>query len=201
MSDEPAATPVARFHVQQKITPFANRYRVYADADGRPGPLVGFVRQKRLALRERFQVYADEGQREPVLEVHADRVVDVRSHFSVDDPRSGEHVGVLAKVGMRSLLRSTWHVEQPGRPPVTVSERSLAVALLRRLWGLVPYLGEVPVPWVFHFDGTDPDGRLVLRHTRRWGLRDRYVLEVFSPDLDVRLAIALGVCLDAMQSR
>jgi hypothetical protein len=54
---------------------------------------------------------------------------------------------------------------------------------------------------VFHFDGTDPSGRTVLTHTRRWGLRDRYVLEVLDPAIDARLAIALAICLDALQKR
>ena len=84
---------------------------------------------------------------------------------------------------------------------MVVQERSVAVALLRRLWGLVPVLNNVPVPWVFHFDGTDPSGRNVLTHTRLWGIRDRYELDVQDPALDPRLAIALAICLDAMQKR
>ena len=84
--------------------------------------------------------------------------------------------------------------------PVVVTERNLAIALLRRFWGLVPYLGDVPLPWVFHFDGTSSDGARVLTHTRRWGIRDRYVLDV-EPPLDSRLAIAMAICLDAMQKR
>jgi hypothetical protein len=91
-------------------------------------------------------------------------------------------------------------MEQPGRPVVVVQERSLAIALLRRFSDLVPYVNTLPIPWVFHFDGT-VGGRVVLTHTRRWGIRDRYVLELFDPSLDSRLAIALAVCLDAMQQR
>jgi uncharacterized protein YxjI len=41
----------------------------------------------------------------------------------------------------------------------------------------------------------------VLTHTRLWGIRDRYVLDVQDPALDARLAIALAICLDAMQKR
>jgi hypothetical protein len=110
-------------------------------------------------------------------------------------------VGQLRKKGAASLVRSTWELEQPGLPPVVVQERSMAIALLRRLWGMVPYLGDLPVPWVFHFDGTEPSGRMLLTHTRRWGFRDRYVLELLDPAVDARLAIALAVCLDAMQKR
>lgn len=59
-------------------------------------------------------------------------------------------------------------LDQPGLPPAVVQERSLAMALLRQLEGLIPYANNIPVPWVFHFDGTDPSGRTVLTPTRLW---------------------------------
>lgn len=196
----PPASP-ARFHVQQRVTPFQNSYRVLADdGHGGPGPSIAFAQQKRLAFKEQFTLFRDESRTTPVLTIAADRRLDVRSTMTVRDP-GGDVVGVLRKKGAASLLRSTWEAEQPGRPPVVVQERSVAVALLRRLWGLVPWLGDVPVPWVFHFDGVDRSGETVLTHTRRWGLRDRYVLEVRPDRLDPRLAIALAICLDAMQKR
>ena len=194
----PAGAP-ARFHVAQKITPFQNVYRVLADADGEPGPLIAFAKQKRMAFKEQFTLYGDESATRPVLTITADRRIDVRSAMTVREP-SGAVVGTLRKRGAASLLRSTWEMEQPGLPVVVVEERSLAVALLRRLWDLVPFVGSVPVPWVFHFDGRAPGGDVVLTHTRRWGLQDRYVLEV-SPPYDPRLGIALAICLDALQSR
>ena len=186
--------------MQQRITPFQNTYRILADDSGEPGRLIAFAKQKRMAFKESFTLYRDEDSREPVLTIAADRRIDIRSTMTVRDP-GGAVVGTLRKKGAASLVRSTWELEQPGRAPVLVQERSVAVALLRRLWDLVPVLNNVPVPWVFHFDGTDASGRTVLTHTRRWGLRDRYVLEVLDPAVDARLAIALAVCLDAMQKR
>ena len=96
----------------------------------------------------------------------------------------------------------------PPRPLVDLCDRSTEVferlfgrvAVLRRVWGLIPYANNVPIPWVFHFDGTSGETQ-ILSHTRLWGIRDRYVLEVHVPALDRRLAIALAICLDAMQSR
>jgi uncharacterized protein YxjI len=162
--------------------------------------LIAFAKQKRMAFKESFTLYGDEAATRPVLTIAADRRIDVRSAMTVRDP-AGTVVGRLRKRGGASLFRSTWELEQPALPAVVVQERSLAIALLRRLIGLVPGLGDVPVPWVFHFDGTDPSGRTVLTHTRRWGLRDRYVLEVLDPAIDARLAIALAICLDALQKR
>jgi uncharacterized protein YxjI len=200
---EPAApTPAAssvRYHVHQNITPFQNTYRIMVDQAGEPGRLIAFAKQKRMAFKESFTLYGDESASRPVLTITADRRIDVRSAMTVRDP-AGAVVGTLRKRGAASLLRSTWEMEQPGRPVVVVQERSLAIALLRRFSDLVPYVNTLPIPWVFHFDGT-VGGRVVLTHTRRWGIRDRYVLELFDPSLDSRLAIALAVCLDAMQQR
>ena len=199
-SASPAPTGPMRYHVHQKITPFQNTYRVFADASGEPGPLIAFAKQKRMAFKEKFTLYGDESGAREVLTIAADRRIDIRSTMTVKD-HLGHVVGQLRKKGAASLVRSTWELDQPGRAPVVVQERSVAIALLRRLWGLVPYANNIPIPWVFHFDGTDPGGRTVLTHTRRWGIRDRYVLELHEPGLDARLAIALAVCLDAMQSR
>jgi uncharacterized protein YxjI len=194
------APAFARFHVHQRISPLQNTYRVLADADGAPGPLIAFAAQKRLAFREQFTLFRDESRSRPVLTITADRRIDVRSVMTVRDPE-GDVVGTLRKRGAVSLLRSTWELQQPGGPVVVVQERNPVVAVLRRVWGLVPVVGDVPLPWVFHFDGVEPSGPVVLRHTRRWGLRDHYVLEVDTARVDARLAIALAICLDAMQKR
>ena len=193
-----AAPP--RLHILQKITPFQNVYRVFWDANGSPGQLVAFVKQKRMALKEAFTVYADEAATRAVLSIKADRRIDIRSAMTVTDPTTGEHVGAVRKKGAASLLRSTWELDQPGLPTVTITERSLPIALLRRVWGLIPYANNIPVPWVFHFDAV-AEGSPVFTHTRVWGWRDRYVMEVQDQRLDFRMAIAIGILMDAMQHR
>lgn len=198
-SPSPAAGP-RKLHVHQKITPMQNVYRVFADSAGEAGPLLAVVKQKRMALREQFTVFADEGATQPVMTIKADRRIDFRSAMTVSDAQTGQAIGQLRKKGAASLLRSTWEVEQPGLPVITVSERSMAIALLRRFWDLIPVVSAVPVPWVFHFDGRYGD-TLLLTHTRRWGIRDRYVTEILVPELDWRLVVALAIVLDALQGR
>jgi uncharacterized protein YxjI len=202
---EPVSPPNAlagkRFHVQQKITLFQNVYRVYTDQFGEPADLIAYAKQKRMAFRESFTLYSDESARQPILSIQADRRLDINSMMTVSDPATGAVIGTLRKKGRRSLFRSTWVLQQPGMPPVTVEERNALVAILRRVWSWIPFANNVPIPWVFHFDGTADNGAPVLSHSRLWGIRDRYVLEIESPALDHRLAIALAICLDAMQHR
>ena len=196
------AAPPARFHVRPKITPMQNTYRVFVDdGTGEPGALVAFAKQKRMAFKESFTLYADERASRPVLTIKANRKLDISSTMTVADPSTGRPLGQLRKRAGASIVRSTWELDEPGHPVVVVQERSMAIAVLRRVWDLIPFLNSIPVPWVFHFDGATTSGEPVLTHTRLWGIRDRYVLEVSDPTRDARLAIALAICLDAMQGR
>lgn len=154
-----------------------------------------------MAFRESFTLYSDESATQPILGIKADRKLDINSVMRVSDPATGAVVGMLRKKGRRSIFRSTWELEQPGMPPVTVEESSIVIAVLRRVWGYIPYASAIPIPWVFHFNGVADNGAPVLTHSRKLGIRDRYVLEIHTPALDPRLAIALAICLDAMQHR
>jgi hypothetical protein len=130
-------------------------------------------------------------------------VLELGGRYDVTTP-DGEPVGALEKVFGKSLLRSTWRILDPAGQEVAVArERSVPIALLRRAIDVVPY-GEL-VPILFHFtiDAT-ADGAHLGDFTRAWGLRDRYTLDL-SGDLggvlDRRLAVALAIALDALQSR
>jgi uncharacterized protein YxjI len=179
-----------RFWVRQKITLMVNRYTVSTVGPGDSvGEEVCFVEQKRMTLRE--QVTFRRGG-VPWFGFKARSVVDLGATYDVTGA-DGAEIGLFRKDFGRSLLRSTWHLQQPGLPQVTGTERNLVVALLRRA------TDTVPLP--FHFDFVSPDGHRVMSLDRRWGLRDRYLLEVPNPVLDRRLGIAMAVALDALQSR
>ncbi len=196
-----AAMVVPRFQLRQRFTPMVNRYEVLAvQPDGTEGPLLALAQQKRLALREQVTFYRDETRREPVFSFRARQRLDVRAEHEVLDA-AGASLGSFRKEFRPSLLRSTWRLETPGLAAVG-RERSLPVAVLRRVWDAVPYLGAVWVPFVFHFDFVDTaTGAPVLTSERVWGVRDRYDITVPDPRLDFRVAASMAVALDALQSR
>ena len=154
-----------------------------------------------MALKEDIRIFRDEEEREELFRIKARQVLDVRSRADVI-ASDGERIGVLEKVFRRSLVRSTWRVLGADEAEVAVAEeRSVPVAILRRVIDLVPF-GEL-VPIVFHFT-IRSDGQALGSLVRRWGVRDRYDLDL-SADverrLDRRLGIALAIALDAMQGR
>lgn len=192
---------VPQFFVRQKITLMVNRYQVFgANPDGSEGPLLAFAQQKRMKLKEEVVFYADEAKSRPVFSFRARQRLDVHAEHDVYD-ESGNVLGYFRKDFGASLLRSTWHLAGGGVDAVG-RERRASIAILRRIWDFIPYLGEIWVPFVFHFDFTDRNtGQPVLISERKKSIRDRYVVTVPDQRLDFRVAAAMAVALDALQSR
>ena len=187
-------------HVHQKITLMINRYEVFLDDGGKPGVLVGFAEQKRFKIKERITVYTDSSKNQVLFEFHARKVIDLGSGYDVIDAQ-GSRIGLFRKNFAKSLLRSTWHVEQPGWGATTGAERNKFLAGFRRLWEWIPYLGEAPFPMRYHFDFTQENGAPVFSVDKKTWVRDHYLVQIQDPGIDRRLVIAQAVALDALQSR
>jgi uncharacterized protein YxjI len=192
---------VPRFYVRQRITLMANQYEVYpAGPEGSQGPLQAFAQQKRMAFKEEVTFFADQAKSRPVFSFKARKRLDLASGYDVFD-EVGRPLGHFRKEFGKSLLRSTWSLSGSGLE-ATGTERNVAIALLRRIWDFIPFLGELWIPFVFHFDFVDrATGRPVMSSERKKSIRDSYVVDVPDDRLDFRLAAAMAVALDALQSR
>ncbi len=189
-----------RFAVNQKLTLMVNRYEIRAvDSGGRTGELLAVAQQKRVAFKEEVTFYADEDRRTPVFSFKARKRLDLGAGYDVRDA-TGTPIGYFRREFVRSLLRSTWQLEAGGIQAVG-QERSVPVALVRRAWEFVPVVSSVPVPFLFHFDFRDANGEVVMSSQRGRSLRDRYDVTVPGARLDGRVAAAMAVALDALQSR
>lgn len=182
-----------RLVVRQKITMMVNRYVVHVEeADGSEGEMVAFAEQKRLAVKEQVTFYTDESRERVLAGFKARKVIDLASGYDVVD-ETGRPIGYFRKDFAASLLRSTWHLQQPGLPTLTGRERRLLVALLRRFTDSLAWLP-------YHFD-FGVGAHFAFSVDRRWGVRDRYRVTIHDPRLDRRLVIAMAVALDALQAR
>ena len=193
-----------RYLVDQLVRPIVNLYRVTPLAAGESpaGGPIAFVRQKRMAIKEDIRFFADEQETEELFRIKARSVFDIGgARYDVTEP-DGAPIGVLEHAFRKSLLRSTWKVtDADGGEVVTAQERSLPMALARRLVDFVPYGEWVPIP--YNFDLL-MDGRVIGHMNRKFQLRDRYVLDLsadYERQLDRRLAIALAIGLDTLQNR
>ncbi|MEK6273554.1 MAG: hypothetical protein AABM42_13070 [Actinomycetota bacterium] len=196
-----------RFFLAQRIRPMINQYEVSTlGADQKSaGESICFVEQKRMKLKEDLRAFTDDSKTTEVFRIKAQQVWDPRARYDVTDA-NGQPVGQLGKVFGKSLLRSTWRLYAAGGNEIGwARERSLFVALFRRLVGLVPFIGEfadwLPIPYHFdYFVGDERIGGL----ERILGVRDRYRLDVSGNGertIDRRLVLALAVGMDALQAR
>jgi hypothetical protein len=192
-----------RFLVDQLLRPVVNLYRVTPLAAGETpaGPPVAFVRQKKLAIKEDIRFYADESEQQELFRIKA------RSAFDIGGARydvfaGDEKLGTLEHQFRASLLRSTWRVRGADDAELLVAqERSLPLAIVRRVIDFVPYGELIPIP--YNFDLLSGE-RVVGGMDRKFQLRDRYVLDLSGDHerlVDRRLAIALAIGLDTLQNR
>jgi uncharacterized protein YxjI len=183
----------AQLVVRQRVRLMVNQYEVHAvNPDGSEAGVLAFAQQKRMAFKEQVTLYTDESKTTPVLGFKARQVMDLGATYDVTDA-NGAPIGLFRKNWKESLLRSTWHLEQPGYGEMVGRETNMVVAVLRRF---VESLSWLP----YHFEFVIGD-RPAFSVVKKWGLRDRYLVTIHDPQLDRRLVTAMAVALDALQAR
>jgi uncharacterized protein YxjI len=197
-----------RFVLRQRVRLVINQYEFSLPGeDGEPGEPFCFVEQKRFAFKEDIRFYTDDSKREELMRIKARQRFDPVARYDVTDADGRTRIGEIQKVFGASLLRSTYELyDAHGNPTARAREKSLVVALIRRLVGFVPYVGSyadwLPIPYHFEF----VRGETVLGTHRRqmFKFRDVYTIDVSGdPErtLDRRLVLAIAVGMDALQAR
>lgn len=200
---------IDRFTIRQRLKAVKNVYEVRVALPGdEEGELVAYVEQKTFALKEDLRFWADEARTTELFRIKARQRFDPRARYRVTDAQEAD-IGELGKAFRSSLVRSTWRICSPSSEEIAwASERSLFRSLLRRLIGLaglIPLVGNLIelIPILYHFDFYRGDQQIGSLE-RRLGFRDRYVLDLSGDGehaIDRRLAIGLGVAMDALQAR
>lgn len=197
-----------KLFVQQRFAMMVNRYTISTvspDGQNIGQPLL-HVQQKRMKIKEDIGFFADEGRTQLALRIKARSVFEVAGQYDVE-LGNGQVIGSLKKRFGSSLLRSTWELrDQQGTVVATAHEKSMFMAVLRRVWGLIPYAENIPFFLPFHFTIFlgEPGTQEVGTYVRIPALRDRYLLDLTGDPqrrIDRRLAAAWTVALDALQDR
>lgn len=182
-----------RYLLKRQVLALTGRFRLYNPA----GQLVLFSEQRMFRLKEDIRVYADEAKTQELLWIQARQILDFSAAYDVTDSTTGMMVGSLRRKGLRSMVRDTWELWDPGGEAIgAVEEDSPARGLLRRL-----LLGSL-LPQNY-------DARLgaerVADFRQRFNLF-RYELEIdFTPDLgrrfDRRLGLAAAILLGTVEGK
>jgi uncharacterized protein YxjI len=196
------------FVLRQRWSPFVNRYEfsVPGHEPGAPELPVCFVQQKRFKFKEDIRFYADKSKSVELMRIKARQRFDPRARYDITDA-NGYKIGEIQKVFGESLLRSTFRVyDANGVETAKATEKSMAVALIRRVIGFVPWVGSfadwLPIP--YHFVFLRGDHVLATNSRRLFKIRDTYDIDLTGDPqrtLDRRLVLAAVVGMDALQAR
>lgn len=205
VADAVSDAPAERYLLRQKLTMMVNRYEIVRqDESGKELGLLCFAEQKRMAAKEQVTFYTDSAKTHPLFGFKARKRIDLRSTYDVTDSQ-GQPIGWFRKQFTASLVNSTWLLGLPDGRELVGRERNAKVAVARRLWDVVPVLGDLPGPFLFHFDFVTPDGAVGLSSTKRAGVKDVYHVALPAladgKPIDWRVGMAMAVALDALQSR
>ncbi|WP_267717198.1 hypothetical protein [Streptomyces sp. CoH17] len=188
-----------RFTVRQENRLKADRYTVSElMPDGADGEILACAEVKRFSLKEKITFHSGVSGTRVLFTIEERGLRGAGGGYDVWDAE-GNLVGGFEEQAVASLVRSTWVLDQPGFQAAVGRERNRFVSVLRRLWDFLP-LDLVPFLWPYHFD-FETAGKQVLKVDRKRGLRDRYVVDILTPGLDPRLAVAQAVALDTFQDR
>jgi uncharacterized protein YxjI len=196
-----------RFLLRQRIRPVINQYEFsLLGPDDEQGAPFCFVEQKRFKFKEDIRFYTDDTKTTELMRIKARQRFDPRARYDVTAP-DGSKIGEIQKVFGKSLIRSTYQLyDAYGNEVAQARERSLPVALFRRLVGLVPYIGDYAnwLPIAYHFDFLRGEERLGSHTRKLWSFRDVYTIDLTGDpqhSLDRRLILANAVGMDALQAR
>jgi uncharacterized protein YxjI len=192
-----------RFVLRQRWAPFVNRYEFSVPGEGgAPDVPLCFVQQKRFKFKEDIRFYADASKTVELMRIKARQRFDPRARYDITD-QNGYKIGEIQKVFGESLLRSTYRIfDANGAETAKVTENSMAVAIIRRLIGFVPYAEVLPIP--YHFVFLRGDYELGTNRRRLFKIRDIYDIDLSGDPqktLDRRLVLAAVVGMDALQAR
>ncbi|MDQ3758975.1 MAG: hypothetical protein M3331_03405 [Actinomycetota bacterium] len=198
-----------KFVLRQKIKLTINQYFFFlqgADGEEDPSQPVAFVEQKRFKFKEDIRFYTDESKGTELMRIKAKQRFDPRAKYDITDAQ-GQKIGMIQKVFGKSLIRSTYNVfDAYDNLLFMARERSIGVALFRRLVGFIPYVGNfaewLPIP--YHFDFYRDENRVGTNSRKIGSFRDIYFIDMTEDTeraIDRRLVLAICVGQDALQAR
>lgn len=170
---------------------FGGAFYVYDEK----GDLVFYSKQKAFKLREDFRVYADEHQKEELLAINTQHIIDIGATYQVKDTTTQELVGSIQRKALKSLIKDEWiFLSKEGKEMGKLTETSTAGALLSRFINLIPQRYVV----------ISKDGREqadIQQHFNLLILKYTMVIKEPEPSIDRRLLIAMGILLAGIERR
>lgn len=117
-----------------------NTFRIFDSQ----GSLQFFIKQKAFKLKEEINVFADEGQKEPRLQIAARKWGDFNGVYDIKDATTGEVVGAAKRHGLKSLFKDEWSILDADENTIgTIEEASGCLFILSKFFKVIPRTYEI----------------------------------------------------------
>lgn len=176
---------------RKKFQPAGQKFLVYDEK----GNLLLFIKQKAFKLREDIRAYSDESQTNEVLYIQARQILDFSAAYDVIDSQKNEKVGVLARKGLKSIIRDEWELMNVDEQSIgKIQEDSTALALIRRFITTL-------VPQSFVFTIGDKEVAELKQHFNPIIKKADFKITAQDAGVDARLLLAGAILLMAIEGR
>lgn len=154
---------------------------------------VAYAKQKAFKLREELTIFSNSTMTEELVKIKARNILDFGATYDITDSKTGEKLGALRRMGIKSMFRDEWRILTAGDNEVGyIQEESGWMAFVRRF-----VTNLIPQRYDLRIGGTDAGGfEQVFSFIR-------YILEIDCNEslLDKRIAFAAAVLLGAIEGR
>lgn len=134
------------------------------DAQGR---LAFYVQQKLFKLKEAVTVFADREKTEPLVEIKADKILDISACYNFTDP-TGAALGAVQRRGMKSIWRAHYDILDAGNIVMNIGEENPWAKLFDGILQGIPVIGMFS-GYFFHpsYAVSRADDQVVMRVTKQ----------------------------------
>jgi len=157
------------------------------------GVLVGYAKKQAFESREELMIFSDREMKSPLISMKARNILDFGATYDVHDELTGQTLGSLRRMGVRSLFRDEWRIYAPNSEEMgIIQEESKILGFIRRFM-----TNLIPQNFDLRIGDADAGG-----YKQRFNLI-KYVLdfEVNEQLLNKHLAFAAAVLIGAIEGR
>ncbi len=106
------------------------------------GQLKLYVKQQMFKLKEAVTVYEDDGQKNAMYTMKADRILDFGATYMLADT-AGNSLGSVKRRGARSIWKATFDIYEGETHALTIEEENPWMRVLQAVLGQIPIVGMV----------------------------------------------------------
>lgn len=133
----------------------------------------GYIYVKAWKLREDIRLFSDRTKQREIMRIHARQIIDISATYDVIDSTTGQPVFAMRRKGLKSMfVRDHWDLlDNNGNSFGDLIETSSELAIMRRWFGAIPYLGVIIdlafafIPQTYSVTLKQADGRDLLAST------------------------------------